>query len=169
MSTHNPEVVGSSPASATRITPEITWFQGFYYVKSQIFSLPYPLSNSFLTHCFLSIFNKFWFCLYFTELHVIRGRNSFVFRSSFTNFAAFWGDLNFNRFFNNLLTNDFRRLCVLCLCPIEIVHMRLLTIYFGINTTSPIWPIPDFPKERKIWICLIHLPLSLLFPHFTIK
>ena len=36
---HNPEVVGSSPASATRITPKTVRFWGFYYAKSWIFSM----------------------------------------------------------------------------------------------------------------------------------
>ena len=31
---HNPEVVGSSPASATRITPKTVRFWGFYYANS---------------------------------------------------------------------------------------------------------------------------------------
>ncbi len=34
---HNPEVVGSSPASATRIAPETVRFRGFYYAKSLFF------------------------------------------------------------------------------------------------------------------------------------
>ena len=102
MSAHNPEVVGSSPASATRITPRNRLISGVLLCKKCDF-LPSP--TRFLTLCFLTFSDKFGFCVYFTELQVIHGENSLVFRLFFTNFyGCFWVQ-GFNRIFNKCSNN----------------------------------------------------------------
>ena len=72
--------------------------------KVRFSPLPHSLSNSFLTHCFLTLFEQIRFlCV----IHRITGdsrEKSFIFRLFFTNFTALLGCWTSTEFSTNVLT-----------------------------------------------------------------